>query len=366
MSRTIQFTAALALFTLAFLVSCEEKQEAPPEPVTYSLIEVAQNTDQWTGVAVSPDNRIFVNFPLWSPDIPMSVGELQDDGTVEQYPDAKWNGYHPGAIPVNHFICVQSVVCDHDGYLWVLDPANPFFRGVVTKGPKLVKIDLDSAKVIEYYDFPSDVIERASYLNDVRIDTKNNKAYITDSGIGGILIVDLVTKQVRRVLGNHPSTKAEDVILTIDGQPWIRPGGQKIQVHSDGIALDTANAMLYYQALTGRHLYRIGTRYLLDQSLSEEQLAAHVETVGKTGASDGIIYGPDGRIYLSAIEENAVKAVDADGNIETIVSDSLLAWPDSFAFGPDGSLYVTTSQIHRGSDLETPYRLYKIVQNGVQ
>lgn len=325
------------------------------------MTEVAVSDHQWTGVAVSPDNRIFVNFPLWSPKIPMCVGELLDDGTVEQFPDGKWNGYYRGAIPVNHLICVQSVVCDAEGYLWVLDAASPFLRGIIEKGPKLLKVNIDSAKVVEYYAFPDGLLEKASYLNDVRIDTKNKKAYITDSGIGGLLIVDLESHSVRRVLAKHPSTMAEDVILTIEGKPWIRPDGGKIYVHADGIALDTANGMLYYQALTGRHLYRISTQYLLDTTLTEAELAEHVEMVGETGASDGLICGPDGRIYLSAIEDNAVKAVNPDGSVQTIVSDSLLSWPDSFAFGPDGALYVTVSQVHKGTQPGLVYRLFKIV-----
>ncbi len=357
------FRKAVILFVLVVLAtgitSCGQQAS---QPSTYKLIEVAQNHSQWTGIAVSPDNRIFVNFPLWSPIMPTSVGELMADGTVEMYPDVKWNSWVPGAMPVNHFICVQSVVFDSEGFLWVLDPANPFFRGVIEKGPKLVKIDIDSGEVVAYFGFPEEVIALNSYLNDVRIDSKNKKAYITDSGVGAILIVDLKSRVVRRVLDKHYSTKSEDVILTIEGQQWIRPDGVPIQVHSDGIALDSTNDMLYYQALTGRSLYRISIDNLLDTSLSDSVLESRVELVGQTGAADGIICGPDGRIYLSSLEDNSIKAVDADGMAEVIVSDSLLSWSDSFAFGPDGTLYVTTSQIHKGTDPGIPYRIFKVVK----
>jgi sugar lactone lactonase YvrE len=54
--------------------------------------------------------------------------------------------------------------------------------------------------------------------------------------------------------------------------------------------------------------------------------------------------------------------------LSTVVSDDRLSWPDSLAWGPDGGLYVTASQIHNmprfngGKDMRTtPYRLYKVI-----
>ena len=53
-----------------------------PSAADNRLIEEATRTRQWTGIAVSPSGRVFVNFPRWSPDVPMSVGELGEDGEV--------------------------------------------------------------------------------------------------------------------------------------------------------------------------------------------------------------------------------------------------------------------------------------------
>ena len=43
----------------------------------------------------------------------------------------------------NKFVCVQSVVVDDTGALWVLDTGNPGMNGTLAGAPKLVKIDLD-------------------------------------------------------------------------------------------------------------------------------------------------------------------------------------------------------------------------------
>ena len=42
---------------------------------------VADFDHQVTGVAATADGRIFVNFPRWTDDAPISVGELMPDGT---------------------------------------------------------------------------------------------------------------------------------------------------------------------------------------------------------------------------------------------------------------------------------------------
>jgi hypothetical protein len=40
-----------------------------------------------------------------------------------------------------------------------------------------------------------------------------------------------------------------------------------------------------------------------------------------------------------------VKRLLPDGSVETVVQDERLRWPDSFAQGPDGTIYITSSHI---------------------
>lgn len=350
---------SLLLMTM-FLVSTGCASHQQKKIGEYSLVEVAQSSRQWTGVAVAPNGRIFVNYPRWSDSVSFSVGELRRDGSVVPYPDMELNRWERGQDPSRSFVCVQSVVIDNKGFLWILDPANPQFKGVVPGGPKLVKVDLSADRIVQTVRFAPPVITENSYLNDVRVDTGRQVAYITDSGAGAIVVVDLRTGNSRRLLSDDPSTKAEDVTLTIEGKPWRRPDGSAPKVHADGIALDPEGDYLYYQALTGRTLYRVPVRSLLDPSMTGPNLARKVEVVGKTGAADGLEF-EGGRVYISALEESAIKTFSpADGKTETLVRGAELAWPDSFAFGPDGSLYVTTSQIHRGPNPAEPYKVFKM------
>lgn len=325
------------------------------------LEQVAASSHQWTGVAVSKTGRVFVNFPRWSDDVPVSVAEIKN-GQASAYPDETWQTWKQGDADVqSKFVCVQSVVVDDQDNLWILDPGSPKFAGVVPGAAKLIKRDLKGEINVRTYTFDAPVISAQSYLNDVRIDTFREVAYITDSGTGGIVVLNLKSGKARRVLDDTSFTKSEGITLTIDGKPWLRPDGSKPVVHSDGIALTRDRETLYFQALTGNTLYRVPTWALRNEELTPKELAEKVERVGPTGPADGIEIGPDNRLYMTNLEHNAITRLRKDGLAETIITDPQLIWPDSLAFGPDGALYINCSQINRMPNPEQPFKLLKLV-----
>jgi sugar lactone lactonase YvrE len=332
------------------------------------LVEVASfDNQQVTGVGVSAKTgRVFVNFPDWSDDHLLSVAEIVD-GKPKPFPNDDWNKPGPAG---SHFICVQSVVVDEQDNLWILDPAAPKMKEIVKGGPKLVKVALATNQVMQIIPFGEEVAPAKSYLNDVRIDTAANVAFITESGKGAIIVVDLKTGKARRLLDGHKSTQPEkDVKLTVDGKQLIAEETKKPpQIASDGIALDSKNGYLYYHALTGHTLYRIKTAFLLDEKLSKSDLESKVEKVAQTAPPDGMLEAPDGSVYLTDIEGNAIVRWNAAANeIEPVITDKRLSWPDTLAWGPAGELYVTASQIQNmprfnsGKSMRTePYKLWKV------
>jgi len=352
---------SFCLVVFAVIGGCSEPGSQVEELSEGPALEVFAESDrQWTGVAVTEDGRVFVNFPRWSPEVPVSVAEVLPNGDLIPFPDEAWNAWVEDGDPEKTFVCVQSVVADDHGSLWILDPANPWFRGVMPGTAKLVEIDPVTGEVGTVITFDEDVAPRFSYLNDVRIDNEREAAYITDSGMGALVVVDLATGSSRRVLDDHPSTSSEDTVLTFDGSEWLLPAGSRPQVHADGIAYDRNSDFVYYQALTGRSLYRIAGSALRDEALDADELAAKVETVAVSGPSDGLLWdGVDG-IFISAIEDDAVKHWSPGVGVETVIADPSIAWPDSFAHGPHGALYITTSQIHRGPNPSEPYRVLRV------
>ena len=346
-------TASTALALALFFggASLAQQQTAPAAPGGAAQLQlVASFEHQVTGVTVAADGRIFVNFPRWSEDAPVSVAEVTRDGQVKPYPNEEWNAWRNArknqTTPGYHFVCVQSVVADGRGNLWVVDPAAPATAQVVPGGPKLVRIDLRSNKVAQTIPFGETVAPQGSYLNDVRLSPDGRHAYLTDSGAkGALVVVDLQSGRARRVLDGHPSTQPEkSVVVRTDGQELRRPDGRGVEFAADSIALSLDGRHLYWKALTGRTLYRIATDALENLRLSAKDLEARIERVGKNEPTDGLWIDKRGRLYLSAIEDNALKVRDGGGDT-TLVQDDRLRWPDTFVEGPDGTVYVTSSHI---------------------
>jgi DNA-binding beta-propeller fold protein YncE len=92
-------------------------------------------------------------------------------------------------------------VVDPNDALWVLDPAAPKMQDPVPGGPKLIKIDLKTNRVVQTIPFGEEIAPKKGYLNDVRIDTNTATAYITDSGKGAIVVVDLKNRQSTPIVG---------------------------------------------------------------------------------------------------------------------------------------------------------------------
>jgi sugar lactone lactonase YvrE len=344
------------------------------EPVAYF------NGAMPTGVTVSHQGRIFINFPKWGDDVAFTVAEVLN-GEAVAYPDEAINQTNPGD-PAIALVSVQSVVVDPSDRLWILDTGSPRFQPTKYGGPKLVCVDLSTNKVIKKILFPQDVALPTTYLNDVRFDLRRGSegmAFITDSaqkGPNGVIVVDLASGDSWRRLHDHPSTKAEMIrtfLPIVEGRPFLehQPDGsvnQGASMGSDGIAISADGKRLYYCPLGSRKLYSVDTNSLADRTLDDQQVGDTVIGEGdRGGASDGLESDSAGYIYSTNYEHNAILRRLPGRNWETVIHDPRLLWPDTLSLAADGYLYVTANQLHRqarfhnGRDLpRKPYTLFRI------
>ncbi len=339
-------SALLAGFaSLAALCATAASAQRAASPLT----QVAQFEHQATGVAVAADGRRFVNFPRWTDDAPISVAEVMKDGSLRPYPDANWNAWRnakANELPVgNHFVCVQSIVPDGQGNLWVVDPGAPGNEKILPGAPKLVKIDLKTNQVTNIIPVPEDVALQGTYLNDIRFSPDGKMGYITDSGTrGAIIVVDLDSGESWRALDGHFSTQVDKTVaVALDGQPLRRPDGRQPMFAADGIAISKDGRTLYYQALTGKTLYSIDTR-LLAHDVEDAQRQSSVKTVAQSQVADGLWMSKAGVLYVTSPTDYSIKRLRGS-LLETVLTDPRLRWPDTFAEGPDGKIYVTASHI---------------------
>ncbi|WP_338235623.1 L-dopachrome tautomerase-related protein [Persicobacter diffluens] len=342
------------LLIAAFLMSAWACEHPKKEKITKDdrpLSLIASSSRQWTGITISPEGRMFVNFPRWSDDVPLSVAEIID-GKVVPFPNEAWNTFN-GKNEAEHFTAVQSVVVDDRNFLWVLDPANPQFQGVLEGGPRLHLFNLDRDEFVKTIPFSRTTWSQNSYFNDLRIDTETGMIYITDSGAGGLIILNLNTGVSRKVLADHPSTQAETDYLVFENGLW------KNQVHSDGIALSPDKKYLYYAALTAHSLYRIPTAALQNPTFNDEDLAHRVERVASIAAPDGMLFDNTGNLFMADLENEAVAVYNEERYFQ-FLKDPKIRWADTFAKDPEGNIYFTTSQINYAVSDRKDYEIYRI------
>lgn len=332
------------------------------------LETVYENNDfQLTGITVSKGGRLFVNFPRWSNEYLYAVVEVLPNGTTKAYPNAEWNQWNlKPETAGNHFVCVQSVVVDDTDSMWVVDAAAPLLATTVPGGPKLVQIDLKSNKIQRVFPMGREVAPLDSYLNDIRIDTKRGFAYLTDSGHGGLIVVNLRTGKAHRALDGDPSVQPQPgVKVVVDGKELLQ-FGKPPQFKSDSLALSPDGNYVYYKAITADKLYRIRTDLLRNEQASKQQLAAAVETVAQVFPTDGLWMSEHHILYLSDVDHNAVVRMTPDGKLQRIITDNRLQWPDTFSEGPDGAIYISASHINEGPNFnagksvrKTPYAVFR-------
>jgi sugar lactone lactonase YvrE len=365
-TKRIASLALMAGMALGIPASAQKnkKNAEKLEPVKFQTVYTDMDY-QPTGIAVSSKGRIFISFPKWSDTYKNAVVEMYPDGATRPYPNEYMNSFKEGDNGRAKWVSVQSVFVDELDQLWVVDPASPNMEGIYQRSDKLVKIDLKTDQVVKTYTFDH-TTDADSYINDVRIDNKNQFAYLTNSSTGGIIVLNLENGKSAMYLTKHASVKS-------DPSYTFKPGGKELEtekgpakIHSDGIALSPDMEYLYYKPLTDNRLYRIETKYLRAKKPDDAKLAKKVEDMGYYNTTDGMIFDGAGNLYMGDIEENAIVRINTKHKKEVLMRDARLSWPDSYAIH-GGYLYISCSQIQHmpkfnggESTRKGPYAIYRM------
>lgn len=364
-------------FPLALL--CVALQIASPARAAETPLRViAEFPHRPTGVAVAADGRLFVCLPFSNYTDPSaftaSVVTLGPGREPEPYPDAAWNripSRHPDADPQTLFLNVQSLTLDDQGTLWLLDRGRPLGGDLVPGGAKLVGVDTATHAVTRVVVFPEPLAE-GNFLNDVRVDAGRGVAYVTDTGNGGVIVVDLEAGAARLALEPGFTSPAEPTPI-VKGLAIGAKKRASVPATADGLALSPGGETLYLQdhPWVGRPLHAVPTAALRDASLSPAEVAAELRSLGPTVHSDGIQTDAQGRVHFTDYEHDALTRRNQDGTLEVVAYNNRLSWPDAIAFGADGTAYVPNAKFHQtysgpgGSDAsEPPFELFAVPAPG--
>jgi sugar lactone lactonase YvrE len=353
-TTTILARASIRVFLAAGLLMAPrdfaQAQDAGKVGPPLETVKAFGDDFRLVGIGVSAEGRVFATAPASHVRSRYSMVEVDPKtGAVTPYPDAAWNDFSREKDGKSEWISVQALWVDKSDHLWALDSSLPKVDQARLP-PKLVEFDLSTNRLIRQYDF-NGVVSAKDSLNDVRIDTVHDYAYLTNIGNKGSLVVlDLKTGQARQVLVGDRSTFADpDQHLIIGNQIALGPDGSEVKINADGIALSPDTQWLYYRPLTDHNYWRVPTSALRDTKLSGAELARKVEYLGSSVLSGGLIMDRDGTLYGGDLEHRTVVALtlmpDHKLSSKVFVSDpSKLSWADGFAIS-GGYLYIADSHL---------------------
>ena len=115
-SYHLTIVSKFILLILVACMSCAKSMQYEDGPgVSNKQLEIVfqDSIYQLTGVAVSKENRVFTNYPLWSTIYSLAVAEV-GSGSKVAYPDMEWNSWKPGIAGTNKWVCVQAVYIDDE------------------------------------------------------------------------------------------------------------------------------------------------------------------------------------------------------------------------------------------------------------
>jgi len=319
------------------------------------------------GVAVSPQGRVFSSFPRWMEAPTPSLAEAMPDGGFKTFPGNDWNEWREGLPPQDHFVNVHSICADAENFLWAVDDAAPHHQPYLKGGPKLVKFDLRTDKLVRVYPMDESVAPPGAVLGHMRV--LGRHAFITESHYGAIIVLDQETGATRRLLSRDPKTRADpSIVPVIDGKEFRRANGKVQIVNVNLLELSNDGRWLYFTCLFGPVLRRIETKHLLDPSLSDDDLSPLIEDVVRIPPCAGFTIDKKGRLYFSSFTQNAMLVMGDDRALKIFAADPRISFPNEPDIGPDDCLYFPASQIHRlpgfqadgKSQVKPPWEVLKV------
>jgi len=313
------------------------------------------------GVKVDHDGNYYVSVPRWAPGIPATVNKIQVvDGKpkLTAYPSWDMNKIgDPNAL--------QSVLgweIDEENRAWFLDQGHIEGAPCVEGAQKIVCWDITKNELVTLIPIPHEIASyTASFLNDLVVDNHNGFVYIADSGIfsdpleGGLIVYNMKTKELRRVLHQHESTQdVPGYWFKIAGKPVWKD--RPMRTGADGIALAADRKTLYWCPLTARNLYAVDTSLLQDFSMPLREIEKAVKDLGDKGTNtDGMGADNRGNILYTMLEGQGIGIYrPSQGSFETFVSGERMIWVDGMTFDNRGYLIFNNNRLHElfGGDLD--------------
>ncbi len=290
------------------------------------------------GVALTSDNLLFLGLPRWpGHEITPSVAKLEPDGSVWPFPGGPWNNWQPGDDGLNAFVYVNSVHIFADDTVWCVDMGAMYYDHAKPGAQKLVQLDAKSGNILNIIRFDAVATPPGARINDLRF--YGSLIYMTDSGLGALLVHDMKTGKTLRRLSGYKQVLAGP-------PPPLKPGEVKIKHRTpkaDLIEISPDGEWLYWASPIGP-FNRVQTKYLRDSSVSDEALATHVEKFFDMTLTGGSAMDTLGNLYLSDIPGKRIVVRTPSGQEAVLATDQDFFSLDAPFISKDRKLYIPCPQ----------------------
>ncbi|NHO19477.1 gluconolactonase [Acetobacter oeni] len=368
----IQDNMKRQLILLLFLVSMAAAAVLPglavhmphkPEASAADLTPVLTSTSQIIDAVIAlPDGRLVLEAPSWvgNPSPQLSVGKPGASSPPTPYPDAEWNDNN-GDIS-HHFVSITGITLTKDGKLWVADSGVPDREKPPTAPARLICIDTATSQVTRIIPVPPAELHPGSILGGIAV--HDQTAYVTDSGVAGLLAVDLQTGETRRALDRVSALTAGRPINAAAG--IVRaPNGHPLAIDASLIAVSPDGKWLYVQPYCGP-LFHVATSLFSDPGTTNAALQESATRWYKTNALGGLTVGPDGTLYWADVTTGSIDSYTEGRIPHHLITDTRLHWPGGLSLSGQ-TLYIPASQLdqaarfHNGhSAVRWPVTIYRL------
>jgi catechol 2,3-dioxygenase-like lactoylglutathione lyase family enzyme/sugar lactone lactonase YvrE len=287
---------------------------------------------------------MFLGLPRWTGmETTPSVVRVAADGALLPFPGGAWNAWSPGQPSADAFVQVNALHVFDDDTLWVVDQGTPDRKTVLPGAQKVLQFDTLTGALLRALRFDAAILPEGAQLNDLRI--HGDRLYLTESGLGAIIAVDLATGQTLRRLSGHPLLQQlpDRPMRGANGLVLEDAEGARPIVASDLIELTPDGQWLYFSTPTGP-MRRVATALLWEPHLTDAEIAATIIEVATVSTLNGSAMDTLGNLYLADAEQRRIEVLAPSGERAVLVADERLIDPDAIFITRDRRLLIPATQ----------------------
>jgi hypothetical protein len=295
-------------------------------------------------VAATRDGTLFVGMPRWNitKQTP-SLARVDSPTQLTPFPGGEWNNWAPGKAVANAFVQVNSVHVFNDDTVWIVDQGAPDNQTTLPGAAKVAQFDAKTGKALRVLRFDASILPKGAVMNDLRL--YDNRVYITDAGVGGLIIHNLGTGKTLRRLHNRPLLRqpADRPIRATGGRFYEDAAGKRPQVHADMLEVTPDGEWLLFSTPSS-DMYKIPRKLLEDPTMTDDELERHIVKAFEKGTINGTCIDSLGNVYLGQVESRSIAIVAPDGRRATLLQDDRLIGPDALFIDSQRHLLIPATQ----------------------